>query len=239
MPDIRNFGANTELLCSWGRYLYWAELMKREHDKFMEESGAKGNKAISEWLGLRCYWAASLYVVIEGWETAKFKDPIVDALLTISNYKDVLRRLRNGTFHYQPAIVSQKVVDFFQSPDVILWLCFLQQELCRWLRDFVETVERATLLPPEQAQEWRDDFADLVGWLPPRLGEEKQKALKKKCEDIGAMLDASGSTTEAAKDLRASLGLYDTTVKKTAEGVRAYRREILGKFGLNPDNYIA
>jgi hypothetical protein len=234
-----NIAANSKPLFSWGRYLYWAELMYRDWDKFMTEKGADAKKALSEWLGVSCYWAASLYVVIEGWETAKFKDPIVDALLAISNYKDVLRRLRNSTFHYQPAIVSQKVIEFFQSPDVNLWLRFLHEEFCRWLRDFVETVEREALFSPEQSQEWRDDFADLIGWLPLRPAEREQQALKKKFEGIEAMLDASGSTTEAAIDLRASLGLYDAAVKKTAAAVRAYRREMLAKLGLNPDHYIA
>lgn len=238
MPAIRNFGADTELLCSWGTYLYRAELMKREYDKFMEERGTGEKNAIAEWLALCSSWAASLYVVIEGWETAKFKDPVIDALLAMSNRKDVLRRLRNSTFHYQRAIVTQKVVDFFQSPDVMLWLCFLHQELCRWLRDFVETVAREALLSPEKSQEWRDAFADLIGWLPLRPAEREQQALKQKCEHIEAMLDASGSTTETAIDLRASFGLYDAAVKKTAVGVRAFRRDMLAKLGLNPDTYI-
>jgi hypothetical protein len=238
MPDIRNVSANAELRYSWGRYLYWTELMKREYDKFIVERGAEAKKAMSEMLGLYCYWAASLYVVIEGWETAKFKDPIVDALLRISNYKDVLRRLRNGTFHYQPATVPQKVVDFFQSPDVVLWVNFLHEEFCRWLRDFVETVEREERLSPEESQEWRENCSELIGWLPLRPGEAEQKALRKKCDEIEKQLDASGSTSESAKDLRASLGLYDATAKKAAEGVRAYRRDILARLGLNPDNYL-
>ena len=212
--------------------------MQRDFDKYMAERGAEANKAIPEWLGLSCYWAASLYVVIEGWETAKFKDPIVDALLAISNYKDVLRRLRNATFHYQPAIAPQKVTEFFETTDVILWLYFLHEEFCRWLRDCVETVERAARLSPEQSQEWREDFSELIGWLPLRPAEEKQKALRKKCDEIEKELDASGSTTEEAKDLRASLGLYDTAVKKTAESVREYRRGLLAKLGLNPDDYL-
>jgi hypothetical protein len=236
MLNIRNFTGDSEPLCSWGRYLYWSELMQREHDKFMTEKGANA-KAISEWLGLCSYWAASLYVVIEGWETAKFDDPIIDALLGVSNYKDVLRRLRNGTFHYQSAIVSQKVVNFFQSPDVILWLHFLHEEFCRWLRDFVESVERGAQLSPEQSQEWRDDFAELIGWLPLRLGEEKLEALKKKCEEIEAELDTSGSTTKEAKELRESLKLYDSAATKMTEGYKGYRRSILAKLGLNPDNY--
>ena len=98
MLELRDI-LNNEVLFSWGRYLYWAELRHRDWENFMTEKGADTKKAHPEWLGVSCYWASSLYVVIEGWETAKFKDPIVDALLGISNYKDLLRRLRNGTFH--------------------------------------------------------------------------------------------------------------------------------------------
>jgi hypothetical protein len=213
--------------------------MYRDWDKFMTEKSADdAKKARPEWLGVSSYWASSLYVVIEGWETAKFTDPIVDALLGVSNYKDVLRRLRNGTFHYQPSVLSQKVTEFFQTSDVTLWLYFLHEEFCRWLRDCVEAVEHGARLSPEQSKEWQDECVELFGWLPLRPLEEKLKALRKKCDDIEKELDASGSTSESAKDLRASLGLYDTAVKQTAEGVRAYRREMLAKFGLNPDDYI-
>ncbi len=67
--------------------------MYRDWDKFMAEKGADAKKAKPEWLGVSCYWGASLYVVIEGWESAKFKDPIVDALLGISNGSvDILAR---------------------------------------------------------------------------------------------------------------------------------------------------
>jgi hypothetical protein len=238
MPDIRNITANSELLFSWGRYLYWAELMYRDWDKFMSEKGADAKKAKPEWLGVSSYWAASLYVVIEGWETAKFKDPVVDALLGVSNYKDVLRKLRNGTFHYQPALLSQKFIDFFQAPDVTLWLLFLHEEFCRWLRDCVETVERAGRLSPEESQEWRDDFADLIGWMPLRPAEQQLESLRKLEVEARQKLDASGSTSEAAQDLRASLGGHDTAVKETAERVRQYRRGSLAQLGLNPDDYI-
>jgi hypothetical protein len=239
MPDIRNFSANSELLYSWGRYLYWADLMYRDWDKFMAEKGADAKKATPEWLGVTSYWAASLYVVIEGWETAKFKDPIVEGLLGISNYKDVLRKLRNGTFHYQPSLISQKVKEFFHTPDVNLWLHFLHEEFCRWLRDCVETVERGARLSPEQSQEWRDDFADLVGWLPLRPAEQELESLRRLTVETREELDASRSDSEAARDLRASLGGYDTAVKETTERVRQYRRDRLAELGLNPDDYIA
>ena len=240
MKSVRSMRipASNELLFSWGRYLYWADLMQRQWDKFMTEKGADAKNANPEWLGVSCYWAASLYVVIEGWETAKFKEPIIDALLGVSNYKGVLRRLRNGAFHYQQELISKKIIEFFQSPDVTPWLYFLHEEFCRRLRDFVETVARSARFSPEQAQEWHEDFAHLIGWLPLRPAEKELKALRKKFDDIENELDASGSTSEAAQDLRASLSQYDTAVKKTEESIKEYRRNQLAKLGLNPHDFI-
>jgi hypothetical protein len=239
MPDIRTILSYGVLLYSWGRYLYWADLMQRAWDKYMTEKGGDANESLPEFLGVSSYWAASLYVVIEGWETAKFEDPIVDALLGISDYRDVLRRLRNGTFHYQPELVSPKVLNFFRSSDVILWLHFLHEEFCRWLRDCVETVERSGQMTPQEAEKFHEDFAFLIGWLPLRPAEAKMKSVKKQFDDIEAELDASGDDSEIAKDLRASLAQYDGAVKKTAEIVRQYRRDSLARFGLNPDAFIA
>ncbi len=133
------------------------------------------------------------------------------------------------------------MTEFFQSSDaeaILLWLHFLHEEFCRWLRDCSEAMGHEPLATQEQSQEWRDTCAHLFGWLPLRPAEEELQSLRKEFDDIEAELDASGSTSEAALDLRASLGLYDTAVQKTAEGVRGYRRTLLAKLGLNPDDYI-
>lgn len=235
--QLTNISGNSEAFFAWGRYLHWADLMRRDWDAYMEKHGSEKN-GYSEWLAVFCYWGASLYVVTEGWETAKFQDPIINALLGISDYKDVLRRLRNGTFHYQPSIISPKLIGLFRSEETILWLHTLHEEFCRYLRDFVETVERSALLTPEKIQEWRDDFSNLVGWLPLRPGERELRKLRKTCDEIEAELDASGSTSKEALDLRDSLGLYDTAVKDIAQNVRKHRRECLARVGLNPDDYI-
>jgi hypothetical protein len=220
---------------AWGRYLYWADLKRRDFDAYMENHNAE-KEGYAQWLGVICYWGASLYVVIEGWETAKFQDPIIDALLKVSDYKDVLRRLRNGTFHYQPSLISPKFVGPLRSEESVLWLHALHDEFCRWLRDFVEAVELGA--SPEQTQEFREHFSTIVGWLPLRPGEEKLLDLRKKFDDIEKKLDESGSTSKEAEDLRATLALYDTAVKGTANAVRETRREILSKLGLNPDDFI-
>lgn len=193
---------------------------------------------ISESLGVTSYWAASLYVVIEGWETAKFQDPVIDALLAVSNHKDVLRRLRNGTFHYQRSLVSEKFGDFLNSYDALLWLYTLHTEFCRWLRDCVELVARSARLSPEKSQEWRNDFAELVGWLPLRPAEQELEEFRKLIVQTRLDLDASGDDSDSARDLRASLGGYDVAVQQTDERVRQSRRELLTQLGMNPDNYI-
>ncbi|SRR6266568_5751526 len=235
MPDMRNI-SDSELLFTWGRYLYWSELMYRNWDRYMEEKGADAE--IPERLGVSSYWAASLYVVIEGWETAKFQDPIIDVLLDVSNHKDVLRRLRNGTFHYQRSLVSEKFGDFLNSSDALLWLYTLHTEFCRWLRDYVELVANSARLSPEKSQEWRDDFAKLVGWLPLKPAEGELEEFRKLTVQTREELDASQDDSDAARALRASLGGYDVAVQETAERVRQSRRDLLAQLGLNPDNYI-
>ena len=239
MPDIRNISNNIELLYTWGRYLYWADLMFRDWDKYMTEKGANAKETLSEWLGVSSYWGASLYVAIEGWERAQFKDPIIDALLGVKNYKDVLRRLRNGTFHYQTELASEKLIGFFHSPEATLWLWMVHDEFCRWLRDCVELIGGGARLSPERAEKWREDFARLIGWLPLRPVEKEQESLRKVMVEIRQELDASGDNSDAAREFRASLSSdYDDAVQKSADLVRQYRRNNLAVFGLNPDNYI-
>jgi len=94
------------------------------------------------------------------------------------------------------------------------------------------------LLSAQESQEWRDQCATLFGWLPLRPAEEKLNELKKIVDETKRQLDVSGDDTDAAKELRSSLVLYDTAVTETAAGVRQYRRGLLAQLGLDPDTYI-
>jgi hypothetical protein len=223
-----------EVLLAFGRYLYWADLMHRNWDKYMTEKADK--PAIPEWLGLSCYWGGSLYVVIEGWEAAKFTDPVVDALLGLRNYKDSLRRMRNGTFHYQPELLSPKVAQFFKDPHVTLWLWFLHEEFCRWLREWVDAVEFAGIVLPNESEEWRSHFASVVGWLPLRPAEEELKKGKKMLDEFENKLEAASANHSEKWQIASEI--YDKGVKENAEWVRNYRREKLTTLGLNADALV-
>jgi hypothetical protein len=163
--------ADGNLVFAWGRYLYWAELSRRNWHRFITRNPTFTQQLIPQWLGVSCYWAASLYVVIEGWEEAGFQDPLVDRLLKLSDYKAVLKKLRNGTFHYQPSIFSPKITDFFKSIDTTVWLNILQEEFVRWLRDCFETLKAAGPMPAEKAQQWWGELATIMGALPLSMTE--------------------------------------------------------------------
>lgn len=229
--------AKSEDFFALARYLYWADLRRSGFNDFMEKHGGEA-KYHAECLGVYCYWGASLYVVIEGWETAEFKDPLIDALLKISDCRDLLRRLRNGTFHFQPSLTPAKLVGFLQAEETLIWLWMIHEEFCRWLRDVSDTVERDARMSSEETKEWRDSFSALVGRLPARPGEQILAGIREKCDKIRAILATDNGNTESAQDLRASLGLYDVAVKQTAHGEREYRRELLARLGLKPDDYI-
>jgi hypothetical protein len=224
-----------QALPSWGRYLYWADLRQRDWEKYMAEND--GNRDfVPGWLGANCYFGASLYVVIEGWEATEFKDPIIEALLGLSNYKDVLRRLRNFTFHYQPELLSPKFLDFFRAEDAILWVDFLHEEFCRWLRDCIKAVETEGLFSPEKNVEWRASVVDLLGWLPQRLGDEQLKEIEVMRAGLEKQLSESDSQT--SEELREKLNACGRAVRTIAAHVREYRRKKLAKLGLNPDDYL-
>ena len=236
--NLENIRTDNGTLFSWGRYLYWADLMCRNYDSFMDEEEDSVGEVLPDFCGLFSYWASSLYVVIEGWERAKFSDSIIDALLQVSDYKDALRRLRSVTFHFEPELLSQESKDFYVMPEVNLWVHTLHDEFCRWLRDFVEAVERSGRLSAEESQQWRQEFAKLVGWLPPKRGEQELAELRRKRDEIEKEIDATGDTSEAATELRKSLSLCDDAERKTVALVIEMRRERIAKLGLEPNNYV-
>ena len=84
------------------------------------------------------YWYGATYVVIEGWREARLNDPKVDELLESSNV-ELLRKYRNGVFHYQKDYYSdKKFMPLIQEGrDVVSWIRSLSEAFSdyflRWL----------------------------------------------------------------------------------------------------------
>ena len=67
-------------------------------------------------------WYGLLFVVIEGYQELKLKDNAIDELLKRTELVDLLRRLRNGTFHYQKNPLNPRITNFLLHDDTAKWL---------------------------------------------------------------------------------------------------------------------
>jgi hypothetical protein len=67
------------------------------------------------------YWYGGLYVVIEGWQELGLRDPTIDSLLASSNVS-LLKRFRNGVFHFQREYFDARFSEILQSSDSVPWV---------------------------------------------------------------------------------------------------------------------
>ena len=106
-----------ERLMTWARYLYWSDIHFRHFNAFMNtDHDVKDDRQGWEFVALMSAWYASLWVVVEGWTEVPLSDPFVDQLLDASpRYKDLLRRYRNGVYHYQPTFNERRLLDFLHE----------------------------------------------------------------------------------------------------------------------------
>jgi hypothetical protein len=73
-----------------------------------------------------CYGA--LYVVIEGWKQLRLTDAKIDRLISSPNVR-LLKKYRDGVFHFQRNYFDDRFVDFFRSQD---WVRAIHSELGRY-----------------------------------------------------------------------------------------------------------
>ncbi|MCK4798503.1 MAG: hypothetical protein KAT05_14070 [Spirochaetes bacterium] len=76
-------------------------------------------------------WYGLLYVVIEGWQELKLTDDKINELLE-SNNVGLLKRYRNGVFHYQKEYNDKRFENFFKESGTVEWIRSLNREMGRW-----------------------------------------------------------------------------------------------------------
>ena len=94
--------------------------VKTENNKLPEGQLALAQLA-SLFPVLKVFYALT-YVVIEGYEVEKLSDKTIDALLKDADKLQMLRKFRNGTFHYQKDPLTIKVWAFLLEDDTEKWL---------------------------------------------------------------------------------------------------------------------
>jgi hypothetical protein len=98
------------------RYFKWSLTLQERAAPYMKakEAGEQlSDQDATRCVGLLSYWFASLYVVVEGWRDLELQDSEVEALLSDSAKLDLLRRFRNGVFHFQASYTDKRFSEFF------------------------------------------------------------------------------------------------------------------------------
>ena len=77
-----------------------------------------------------------MYVVIEGWRKLQLSDPAVDRLLDSPNV-ELLRRYRNGVFHFQKDYFDERFIGLIRDGEnIVRWIRQLREELSRYFLDW-------------------------------------------------------------------------------------------------------
>lgn len=94
------------------------------------------------WIAMS-YWYGGLYVVIEGWRELELRDPQIDALLASPNV-DLLKRYRNGIFHYQRRYFDERFVELIRDgEDVVNWVRELNSQFGRFFLEWFKANREA------------------------------------------------------------------------------------------------
>jgi hypothetical protein len=161
MPDERKY----EEVIAWARYLAWADQhRKRLADFFEQEPDSDSPGHTGRFITHTSQWFASLWVAVEGYKELGLRDNFVDAILeNPPNYADLLRRCRNGVYHYQPELLAPRLGEFLTSAQAALaWVHALHSELIRVFWHFPERWGVRDAL----ADDVRDRIGEILGWLP-------------------------------------------------------------------------
>jgi hypothetical protein len=123
-------------ILSLHRYWIWAdfhkESMRGQRQRLEAAQGAE--RAAIEFDGIIAlsFLYASLFVVVEGWRELRLADDEIDAYLASEN-TDLLRRFRNGVFHFQRDFDDPRFMEFLdEADDPVEWARSLHAAFARW-----------------------------------------------------------------------------------------------------------
>ena len=107
------------------RYFIWANQMRANADEvlpLLAGPTALESEGFIKWFAYLSYWYGGLYVLIGGWVELSLADPTVDALLQRADLVGLLKRYRNGSFHFQKQYFDDRFTAFMQEQDSVPWV---------------------------------------------------------------------------------------------------------------------
>jgi hypothetical protein len=199
-------GDKFEKLMAWARYLHWADVHRRHFEVWMEQDHDVANDREGwEFIALLSAWYASLWVVVEGWKSIPLADSSVDELLQIApRYEALLKRYRNGVFHYQPRLIEKRLLDFLaEEGGSASWIDLLLSEI-------------------------RNSVYGIVGWIPADIPLAQISDLRKEvATSISMLQNADDFTSPSARNILDAAAQCDAIASETEEKFRVRKQEML------------
>lgn len=202
MPSkaIYHFEANeSEQIFAWARYVFWADVECRQYEA---HEPAKEEPVFGLSLVLMIQWYAALWVAIEGWRACPLSDATIDELLTHAAFNrniELLRRLRNGVYHYQQDLINERLLAFLRECEhTVPWAFLLHSEFKRVLWQVAHPQGVASNIQEEMAEV----IQGIVGWLPSDIAEAAPHDAARRHREAAEMILKGGSRdTQHASDL--------------------------------------
>jgi hypothetical protein len=117
------------------RYYIWANKMRIDFENVLRLHNAREiseDRYDVESMLYMSYRYSALYVVIEGWRELNLEDAIITSLLDSPNV-DLLRRYRNGTFHFQSNYFDERFIAFIRDGlNSVEWIRNMNREFGRY-----------------------------------------------------------------------------------------------------------
>src|SRR3989344_829781 len=119
------------------RYFIWADRMRVHFDYILRNSKPASSKLLQKKEGIDTFlymslWYGMFYVLIEGWRKLRLTDEKIDNLLKSKNV-DLLKRYRNGVFHFQKEYYDEHFMKLMaEGQDIANWIRNLRDEFSRW-----------------------------------------------------------------------------------------------------------
>lgn len=131
------------------RYFIWADRMRVHFDEVLNRMSLRqvADELLKKKQGIETFlymslWYATFYVLIEGWRELGLSDTKIDKLLKSKNV-DLLRRYRNGVFHFQKKYMDERFTKLMtDGQDIAMWIRELRDEFSRWFLIIHKTENR-------------------------------------------------------------------------------------------------
>ncbi len=206
--------SDIEKMMCWGRYLYWANLSKERFDELLESYASPDEIPSGEYFAHSSQWFASLHIVIEGWCSLKLDDQAIGKLLSeFDALQDLLRRYRNGVFHFQPNLLDSRFTELAKSTyNWTLWIRLLHDEFVRYFSDWLAGLSSN----PEESKEIKESIKASIGWVPDETLTDRIRSLQSLIKESEALLAGANDDSTAGNELREATERVKTQIAKSS-----------------------